>query len=155
MSRVLDAAYHVVHDYPGGADSLGPRLSKPATTLSHEAKGTGAAKFGLETAVKASVLTRDYRILHAFAAECGHMALPLPETVAADGATMMDCQATFFAEVADVVRELGQVLADGRVTRNERDAVRQQAGELIAALQAMVGRVDVMHSDSIPAHTRG
>jgi len=150
----MDAAYHVVHDYPGGADSLGPRLHKPSTTLSHEVNGTGTAKFGLETAVKASVLTRDYRILHAFAVECGHMALPLPETAAADGTSMMECQATFFAEVADVVRELGQVVADGRVTRNERDAVRQQAGELIVALQAMVARVEVMHSDSLPGHAR-
>lgn len=150
MSRVLDAAYNVVHDYPGGADSLGPRIEKPGTTLSHEASRTGSAKFGLDTAVKVSVLSRDYRILHAFAVECGHMVLPLPETAAANGASMAERQAAFFAEVSDVVRELGQVLADGRVTRNERDAVRRQAGELIAALQVMVSGVDVMHAVSVP-----
>lgn len=150
MSRVLDAAYNVVHDYPGGADSLGPRMGKAGTTLSHEVHQTGTAKFGIDTAVKVSVLSRDYRILHAFAAECGHMVLPLPEAAAANGASMAERQAAFFDDVSDVVREMGHVLADGRVTLNERDAVRRRAGSLIATLQVMVSGVDVMHAVSVP-----
>ena len=45
--NLLDAAYHVVHDYPGGAQSLAPRMFKSATTLSHEVAADGTAKLGL------------------------------------------------------------------------------------------------------------
>ena len=76
--NVIDAAYGVVHDYPGGSDSLAPRLGKASVTLSHEVARVGTAKLGLDTAVKVSVLTGDFRILDAFALQCGRMVLPLP-----------------------------------------------------------------------------
>lgn len=145
MSQVIDAAYHVVHDYPGGAASLAPRLHKSPTSLSHEVNGTGQAKMGLETAVAVSILAKDYRILDAFAAQCGRMTLPLPEALQAGGPGMLACQGAFLREVADVVTELGNTLADGEVSQNERDAVRQQAGELVAALQALVVEVERAH----------
>ena len=66
--HVLDAAQHLVHDYPGGAASLAPRLGKTHTTLCNEVTGRHGYKFGLQDSVKASVFADDLRILNAFAA---------------------------------------------------------------------------------------
>ena len=47
----MDAAFNVVHDYPGGAAALSERLGKGRPALSHEVKGDGSAKLGLKDAV--------------------------------------------------------------------------------------------------------
>lgn len=140
--NVLDAAYNVVNDYEGGAASLGPRIGKAGTTLSHEVTSTGTAKLGLETAVKITVLSKDYRILEAFAAQCGRMTLPLPELLRASGDNILQRQGEFLQEVSDVVRELGATLSDGAVTRNERDRFRREVGELIASAQGVLHEVE-------------
>ena len=49
---VMDAAFNVVHDYPGGAAALSERLGKGRSALPHEVKGDGSAKLGLKDAVK-------------------------------------------------------------------------------------------------------
>ena len=110
MSNVLDAAFHLVRAYPGGASSLAPRIGKNATTLSHEVKGTGTAKFGLDDAVNASLMSNDLRILNAFAAECECMVLRLP-VVGADG------DETTMRDVASLAREFGEL---GRASCRER-----------------------------------
>lgn len=142
MMNVLDAAYNVVNDYEGGAASLGPRIGKAGTTLSHEVTGTGTAKLGLETAVRISVLAKDCRILDAFALQCGRMTLPLPEVLCASADNILQRQGEFLQEVSDVVRELGVTLADGEVSLNERTRFRREAGELIASVNAVLAEVE-------------
>ena len=60
--NVLDAAYHLVRAYPGGAQSLAPRMSKNPNTLNHEVAGDGTAKFGLVDAVAATQLSKNFVI---------------------------------------------------------------------------------------------
>ena len=140
--NVIDAAYNVVHEYPGGSESLVTRMSgKSATTLSHEVAKIGTAKFGLETAVAVSMLTRDMRILEAFAATCGRMTLPLPELLATVGD---DC----LSRLGDVLRESGQLVAevsgglsDGNINDNEARRIEHECGQLIAAATSMMAAV--------------
>lgn len=150
MSAVLDAAYQLVHAYPGGANSLAPRMDKNPTTLSHEVKGTGTAKFGLADAVSASVLSGDRRILNAFAAECECMVLPLP--VWND-----QCDATTMRNVAALAREFGELVstvteasADGAISANEMARVQSDWAELMAAGQALVSQLQAKYEQSIP-----
>lgn len=140
--NVIDAAYNVVHEYKGGAESLAPRLSgKSATTLSHEVAKVGTAKFGLETAVAVTMLTGDMRILEAFAVQCGRMTLPLPELLTSMGD---DC----LGRLGDVLRESGQLVAevsgglgDGVITDNEADRIERECGHLIATASALMAAV--------------
>lgn len=153
VSQVLDAAYRVVHDYPGGAASLAPRLGdKSPTTLNHELLRTGQAKLGLQTAVDISVFTGDARILDSFAAVMGRMTLPLPELLRESGDNILQRQGAFLQEVSDVVRELGTTLSDGAVNRNERDAFRREVGELIASAQAVLAEVERRYEEGQRAH---
>jgi len=152
-STVLDAAFNLVHDYPGGSTSLAPRLNKSATTLSHEVKGTGTAKFGLADAVKATVLSGDNQILNAFAGECGCFVLPLP---CINGAGM-----DTFHGLADAAKEFGEwvssvaeAAADGRVTANELARVDHELSELFARAQSVRSSLAALHEAGRPAHTR-
>lgn len=136
--NLLDTAYAVVHDYPGGADSLGPRIGKNATTLSHEVKGTRDAKLGLLTAEKITHLSGDLRILTAFAINCGQMLVPLPESLLKGSDE--DCM----LRLADTAREFGTLckevavdMADGKISDNELKRIDRDCGRLIAELHSL------------------
>lgn len=136
--NIDDAAYHTVHDYPGGAAALAPRLGKSSTSLSHEVRPPAGnmAKLGLRDAQRIMALTGDYRMLHAQAAELGQFVLPLPQVAQSDGS--MQHLAELAREFGDVVSTIGSVLADGRVTDNEMRGLERQWGELVAAGQHML-----------------
>ena len=136
--HLRDVAYSVVHDYPGGALSLAPRMGKNATTLSHEVNGTGTAKLGLVDAEKITHLTKDLRILEAFATHCGQMLVPLPE------ATVLDRDADCMLRLADTARKFGELckevaedLMDGQISNNEMRRVDRGCGGLISSLYAL------------------
>lgn len=141
--NVIDAAYNVVHDYPGGAESLAPRLAKKSpTTLSHEVARLGTAKLGLETAVEMSVKTGDMRILDAFAGQCGRMTLPLPSVLLAGGENVLARLGDVLRESSDLVREVSEDIADGEISRNECTRIGREVGEQIAALTALMTEVE-------------
>ncbi len=148
--QVIDAAYNLVESYPGGAASLGPRVGKAGNTLSHEVTRTGTAKLGLETAVAISVLSGDMRILEAFAAQCGRMTLPLPEVLQEGGSTVLARLGDVLREQSHVVREVTEAASDGEITPNERKRIAREAGELMAALGALLAQVRIESGDAQP-----
>lgn len=150
----LDAAYHVAHDYPGGAYALAARMGKNPTSLCHELTATGSAKLGLLDAVKMSHLTGDFRILYAFAEACGHMAVPLPDVERVPDKDVMRALAESSRDFADLCREVCDAMADGRVSDNELRRVEVARAALMAHL-AQLG--DVLKSINLagkPAHER-
>ncbi|OGB26207.1 MAG: hypothetical protein A3I66_00715 [Burkholderiales bacterium RIFCSPLOWO2_02_FULL_57_36] len=131
-----DVAANVVHDYPGGAPSLAPRINKNPTTLAHELNGTGLAKLGLLDAEKITLRTGDLRILEAFALNCGQMLVPLPEALTqADDDCML--------RLADTAREFGELCKEvagdleNGINDNELSRIDRGCGELIASIHAM------------------
>ncbi len=149
MSEILDAAYQLVHHYPGGASSLGPRMGKSPTTLSHEVKGTGQAKFGLEDAVLATVLSGDLRILNAFASQCDCTVLRLPPRDAI-GACAMGRVGELAKEFGELVSTVCEAAADGRISANELTSVRKEWSDLVAHGQALLAYLDAKHQEAIP-----
>lgn len=141
--NVMDAAYNVVHQYEGGADSLAVRLpNKSGTTLSHEVNRTGTAKLGLETAVAVTVLSKDYRILEAFAAQCGRYTLPMPHVLQAGGDDVLARLGDMLREQSDVVREVTSAAVDGKYKPNERKRIVKEVGELVAAGSALLAALE-------------
>lgn len=137
------AAFHVVQDWPGGASALAPMLGKNPATLSHEVNPNyTTAKFGLDDAVKVTLLTGDLRIATAFAAQVGCMLLPLPG--AAGSKVNHTAIAEMAREFAEMVARVSEASADGKVTPNELVAVEREAGELVAAVQNTVRHVAAM-----------
>ena len=135
--NLLDAAYNVVHDYPGGSHSLAPRMGKSATTLSHEVAADGTAKLGLLDAAKITTLSGDLRILEAFATNCGQMLVPLPSAVDLQADDCMTRMAATVKEFGDLCTEVAADLQDATISDNELARVDRECGELIAAVHAM------------------
>lgn len=149
MSAVLDAAFNLVHDYPGGAECLGPRIKKAPTTLSHEVKRTGTAKLGLEDAVKLSVLSDNRAILNAFASVCGCLVLPMP--CVASGLDTFHGLADAAREFSEFVASVADAAADGQVTGNELALVDRDLSELVARVQAIRATLAAIHEAGKPA----
>lgn len=132
--NILDAAYNLVHDYPGGAPSLGPRMGKNPNTLNHEVAGDGTAKFGLVDAVKASCLARDYRILQAFAEECEHMCIPLPSNPDQATSSVLNALGQSSQQFAEMCAEVCSGMADGLLSDNEFDRIERARSALLTQL---------------------
>lgn len=152
---LLLAAYHTVHDYRGGASTLGTLLGKAGGTLSHEVcppEGS-KAKLGLLDAAKIVEISRDQRIAHAFAARCGGMFVPLAG---------LDVDAPDMAQIAEVAREFADVmaeaakgLADGTVTDNELGRIEREWGELVQRGGQMLAHFRALNAAGKPAPAKG
>lgn len=164
--NVQDAAYHTVHDYPGGAEALGPRIGKRGTSLSAEVQmraprevaGDEAAgsrpKFGLLDAVKVMQLSGDHRVFFAIASELRYVAVPLPDAHACAGLCARSVAAVA-EEFAQLMQEVAVDVADGRVTDNELARVERRWGELVAAGQQLLKAMSDMNSNHKAARRRG
>jgi len=155
MSELIDAALAVVHDYPGGASSLAPRLGKNPATLSHEVANRQGSKFGLVDAAKVTVLTGDLRMLNAFAALAGCMVIPLPAHADLPGAEAMQHMAALAAEFGDMVREFSTSLADGHVSANELARLHRTGGKLVVAVQNALAYSQALHQADAARHVGG
>jgi len=149
---LLDVAYAVVHDYPGGAASLAPRMMKGASTLAQELTHRNTAKLGLLDAERITVLTGDLRILEAMANNCGQMLVPLPDDAeeAAPDHAVIGALGALSKEFGALLAEVGADIADGKVNANELKRIDKQAAALMAALHSMRGLLGSMHGDSLP-----
>lgn len=148
--KLTDAAYNVVHDYPGGSASLAPRLGKSKTTLNHEVHGTGLAKLGLEDSAKITAMTGDLRILNAFAAQCGCMVIQLPDE--AKEVNTFQQLANLAKEFADYVQTVSETIKDGRVSDNELKRTREELSHLIVAAQNIEGYLAHVNEEHKPEH---
>jgi hypothetical protein len=146
------AAKVVGHSYQGGARQLGLDIGHPA--LSQELSETGTAKLGLKTAVMMTVITKDLRILDAFASQCGQMIVPLPASLMVDGDVTMHALGQVAREFGEVVQEVSVTCADGEVSANELARVEKQWGELVAAGRNLVMGLRAKHEASKPASLR-
>ncbi len=140
--NLRDVAFLVVHDYPGGAGSLAPRMNTPlstksATTLQHEVNGTGTAKLGLETAELITHFAKDLRILAAWALKEGQMLVPLPESLLASGDDCLVRMGDTAREFGELCTEVSKDLGDGKISDNELARIDRECGELMASLHAL------------------
>lgn len=136
MGDVGDAAYRVAHQFPGGVPALAQRMGMSPNTLSHKVSLTNEFhKLSLAEAVHMQHVANRFDILYAMAESLGHVCMPEPIMGEAE---LNGILATVGAEVGDVFREVQRVLADGRVTPNERRKVANQVAEAISALCAVM-----------------
>lgn len=142
---VMQAAFNVAEDFrPGHTAGLALAIGKNPTTLAHELKETGGAKLGLLTAVKITKYTGDLRVLLAFAAECGQMCVPLPTGLALDADDCMRAMSETGREFGELCQQVCLSLGnDGQISNNELERIQREGGELMAALQSLMGTLQV------------
>lgn len=154
---LLDVAFATVHDYPGGAASLAPRMLKGASTLAQELTHRNTAKLGLLDAERIMLLTGDLRILEAMANNCGAALVPFPDADEQSGAEdheVIGALAKLAKEFGGLLAEVGADVADGKVNANELKRIDRQAAALMQSLHSMRALLGRMHDDGQPKGAR-
>jgi len=157
--NVLDAAYHTVHHYPGGAAALASRLlrvdadgkTKPMSEAVLNSKVNPNTKTHHLTLAEADTimgLSDNYQILHALAATHGFVAIRVegPETGSLTSAMFEASKAK--GGLAGLVLE---AMSDGRITPNEAADVARKVMEAVQALTAVAQHARAEASRGQPA----
>lgn len=131
--NVVDAAYLAVHTYPGGSESLGPRIGmSPAVLRNKVNPNCSTHHLSLAEADLIMAVTGDYRILHALAGNHGFI-LELAGHVA-DDAGVLSRVLEANAAKGEFAQVLQSALKDGTVTPNEYMALAKCAGSVQSTL---------------------
>lgn len=142
--NVEDALYHAVHDYPGGAPALAPRLGKGASTLQNMADPRQAThQWNLRAFRNVLRFTGDVRPLQALCQENGGVFVPTPQIAAASTSELYHDLAKLAKEFGDVPREVEEAMADGKISPAERDRIEKQLFELIGQAAEFAKRIQI------------
>lgn len=154
--NVNDAAYATVHDYPGGAESLAPRLGpvddegrkrpmSPAVLNSKVNPNTNTHHLTLAEAQRIMMLTGDCRILEAQAQELHKVCIDVPDFEGVADLELLDGYMALVADEGKFATDFREALADGKIERREFEKLRddvhaQQAHqmELLARIESLV-----------------
>ncbi|MBT0961691.1 phage regulatory CII family protein [Denitromonas iodatirespirans] len=149
--NIADAVYHTVHDYPGGCESLAPRLKtvegKPmsAGVLRNKANPNSHTNvMGLAEADQIIAVTGDHRILDALEANHGRVGVRVDSDTPASDMAVLELVTHVWCANGDVGKEVERTLADGRVERHEIKRVRAAIYRTQQALNAMLMRLEDM-----------
>lgn len=153
--NIGDALYNAVHDYPGGAGSMAPRMKISESSLTKKVNPNyPTAHCSPEEQVRICELSGDKGPLIAFAERLGCVVLPAPHVLAGE-----DCSAAH--ELAGTVKEFGEFvveaskdLADNQCTRVDLRKIQREGLEAIAAIHRLCALAEQMHEAGKPAAQR-
>ncbi|ROT45027.1 phage regulatory CII family protein [Pusillimonas sp. NJUB218] len=144
----IDAFYHTVHDQPGGAESLAPRMGMSAAVLRNKADPKKECNKPLLADVdKIMDLTGDYRVLRALAHKHGFLLVRAPEncTVESDMSVLEHVTGLMVAQ-GKFAQEIHTALADGDLSAKEMTKIEEvgqafmtEVVEIQQRLRGMVG----------------
>lgn len=132
--NVTDAAFDTVHEYPGGSESLAPRMSKglSAATLRNKVNPNNDRNLlSLQEADELMAKSGDFRILHALAATHGFV---VQKVDAPQAGSITSAMLAAVAAKGDLAELVAQAMADNRITGNESDNISRGVMHVIAAL---------------------
>jgi len=132
--KVEDAIYHAVHDHPGGAAALAPRMGNLSASTLYSMANPRETAHGWSLARFRQLLafTGDLRPLHALCDESGGVFLAVPSCdQTAESALSMTAELA--AEFGDVARSAADALRDGRVSQAQLARIDSHILELITS----------------------
>ncbi|VVE68893.1 hypothetical protein PAN31117_03126 [Pandoraea anapnoica] len=133
--NITDAAHALVHDYPGGSESLAPRLGMSAAVLRNKVNPNNQTHhLSLNEAVKATDVANDERVLEAWAAERGSAIVKIPHLSECCDSAIVEMMARAWETHGEVGKEIVKTLEDGRVEFQE---VARVKGRIFAHAQVL------------------
>lgn len=136
--NVVDAAHQTVKAYPGGAESLGPRVGiGPAVLRSKVNPNTDTHHLSLAEADRIMGATGDYRILQALAAEHGFVIQKADEAASAGSSILQVLLAANAAE-GEFDSVLNDALSDGKISPNEMKLITEAGMKQTSTLMALL-----------------
>jgi hypothetical protein len=131
--NVLDAAQDIGKDYPGGIESLYPRLNMKSSALLRAKLNPNCDTNHLTLKESVDIQQKSglHYILFAMATELGYAApIPLPDI---HSKNVPQGISKMCAEFGDYLRTVDEVFDDGKVTPNEAKSLQKELTQMIAA----------------------
>lgn len=145
--NIDDTAYAVVHDYPGGSESLAPRMGLSPAMLRNKVNTNNTTHhLTLREARALTAITNDVRLLKAFAQDTGRIVLDAPtddDSIASDMA-VLELVAAVGGTQGDLFTTIYQALSDGKLTTSELQRIKAAAGTAQARIAALTRRFEGM-----------
>lgn len=145
MMNLLDAFHRTVLDYPGGAQSLAPRLGMSVAILRNKANPNINTNFAtLQDLDNLLAVTEDYRALHALAANHNHVCYQVDPDATASDMAVLELVTAVWVKNGSVGAAVNDALADGRIDKKEIDQIKDAVYKLHQATLEMLGRLESM-----------
>lgn len=140
---IADALFHLVHDYPGGAPALAPRMGIAASTLLSMANpNTTSHEWPLKRFTQAMVFAKDVRPLESMCAEFGGVFVSMGQFGDIPQRRVLKEAQRLSKEFGDVHVKLAEILKDGRVRPREAAQLRREILEVQQAAAALMRAVE-------------
>lgn len=148
-----DAFHATCHAYPGGCESLAPRLGMSAAVLRNKANiHCNTNHPTLDDADRVMAITGDARILHALAANHSHVCIPIDHDTAPSDLAVLELVTHVWLSHGNVGAAVDAALADGRITAQEVAGIRAAIYNNIATLQQMLLRIEALQEPTGARH---
>ena len=152
--NVIDAAHRTVHAYPGGSESLGPRMGvSPAVLRSKVNPNTATHRLALDEADEMMGLTQNYAILQALAANHG-FGLHRLEAEKGTGNVLSTMLGLNVCE-GEFARTLHDALADGVISDREMNQIGDAGHQVQATLIRLISMLRAARGQGEQVVVRG
>lgn len=140
---VMQAAYRVAHDFqPDGATGLARKLGQtPGTFLNRVNPEQDTHFLPVGLAVAMSMAANDYRVLHAFADTCGHLAFKKPNYSRVSDASLLEMVLQRDTRMGAFSGVIEHALESGDIDAVEMARIEETAYDLTASILEMVERL--------------
>lgn len=139
-----DAAYHTVHDYAGGSESLGPRVGISAAVLRNKVNPNNETHhLTYDEAQRIAELTGDFRMLRAWAHQAGFLLIKAPQGAESDMSVLEGVVEVGVAH-GRYMQTIHNALADGKVDQTEIGVIRTAERELQTSAAMVTHRMEGM-----------
>jgi hypothetical protein len=143
--NLLDAFYATVSEYPGGAESLAPRIGMSAQILRNKANVNSVTnKVSIDEFDRVLGVTGDFRALHALAAAHGFAMVPLVAGAEASDGALVSAMARQLTMAGEFGAAINSALADGRVDKHEAADVEEKAHAAATSVMDIAARMKGM-----------
>lgn len=130
---IIDAAHSMGIEYPGGIKALAIRMGMAPAVLTQKLNpNCSTHHLMILEALKMQVVCNRVDITRAMALELGYCLMPLPDLDIAEG-NVNAAMAETCKEFGDFISKASEVIADGKMTPNERKETEKELRELVAA----------------------
>lgn len=148
--HVIDAAAQTVDNYPGGAESLAPRMGMSAGILRNKVNSNNTTNhLTLEEADRMMDRTGDFQILQALAGRHGFALVPLEDRTEAGSVIGHILQ--LGSREGEFARVLHDALADGVISDREMNDIAAAGYATQSTLISLVRRLADMRRANAPA----
>lgn len=148
----LDAVYTTVRDYPGGAESLAPRLGMSANVLRNKVNPSiKTHHLRLDEAVSIMAMTGDSRGLEAIADELGYMVIPATGIDLSNEDLLLQFN-SLYQQLGKFSADTNDAIADGHLDATERRRLYRDQLQVAAKIHEIFRQIVAMYGDEDDEH---